>query len=46
MLLVDGQPVRDTQADGLAVPRNAQEAQFALATDRGPRVCMLFAQAK
>ncbi len=46
MLLADGQPVRDKHCDGLAVPRNAQEAQYALATPRGPRVFMLFAQTK
>ncbi len=46
MLLADGQPVRDTHADGMAIPRNPQEAQFALATERGPRVFMLFGQTK
>jgi len=46
MLLVDGQPVKDANADGMAIPRSPQEAQFALATERGPRVFMLFAQAK
>ena len=46
MLLVDGQPVRDKHCDGLAVPHGPQEEQFQLMTDRGPRVLMLFAQAK
>lgn len=46
MLLADGQPVRDPHCDGMAVPRNAQEEPFALATARGPRVFMLFAQTK
>jgi hypothetical protein len=46
MLLADGQPVRDKHCDGLALPRNAQEAHYALATPRGPRVFMLFAQTK
>jgi hypothetical protein len=46
MLLVDGKPVRDEQCDGLAIPRTAQEAQYALKTERGPRVLMLFGQAK
>ncbi len=46
MLLVDGKPVQDKNSDGLAVPRSPQEAQFALQTDRGPRVFMLFAQTK
>ena len=46
MLLADGQPVRDENSDGLAIPRNPQEAQYQLTTSRGPRVFMLFAQAK
>ena len=46
MLLVDGKPVRDEHCDGQAIPRNAQEAQYQLMTPRGPRVLMLFAQAK
>jgi hypothetical protein len=46
MLLVDGKPVRDEHCDGQAIPRNAQEAQYQLMTARGPRVLMLFAQAK
>jgi hypothetical protein len=46
MLLVDGKPVRDEQCDGLGIPRNAQEAQYQLVTTRGPRVLILFAQAK
>ena len=46
MLLVDGQPVHDKHCDGLAVPRGPQEERFQLITDRGPRVLMLFAQAK
>ncbi len=46
MLLVDGQPVRDKHCDGLAVPHGPQEECYQLMTDRGPRVLMLFAQAK
>jgi len=46
MLLADGKPVRDEQCDGLAIPRTAQEAQYQLMTPRGPRLLMLFAQAK
>jgi hypothetical protein len=46
MLLADGKPVHDKHCDGLAIPRNPQEEQFALATARGPRVFMLFAQTK
>jgi len=46
MLLVDGKPVRDEQCDGLVPPGNPREAQYALKTQRGPRVLMLFAQTK
>ena len=46
MLLADGKPVRDKHCDGLAIPRGPQEEQYALATARGPRVFMLFAQTK
>jgi 1,4-alpha-glucan branching enzyme len=46
MFFVDGKPVRDEQCDGLAIPSNAQEEQFAITTPRGPRVFMLFAQTK
>ena len=46
MLLVDGKPAYDKNSDGLAVPTNAQEEQYQIATDRGPRVFMLFAQTK
>ena len=45
-VLVDGQPTSDKNCDGLAVPTNAEEAQYALTTPRGPRVLMLFAQTK
>jgi hypothetical protein len=46
MLLADGQPVHDRHCDGLAIPHGAQEEHYALATARGPRVFMLFAQTK
>lgn len=46
MFFADGKPIRDEQSDGLAIPSNAQEEQFAIATPRGPRVFMLFAQTK
>ncbi|MCW5555042.1 MAG: glycogen-binding domain-containing protein [Verrucomicrobiae bacterium] len=46
MLLVDGQPVYDKTCDGLAVPHGPVEEQYQLMTDRGPRVFMLFAQAR
>jgi len=46
MLLADGKPVEDAYSDGMAVPTGAQELQFAIPTDRGPRVFMLFSQTK
>lgn len=46
MLLVDGQPTNDKNCDGYAVPHGPNEEQFAMQTPRGPRLFMLFAQAK
>ena len=46
MLFVDGQPFYDKTCDGLAVPHGPVEEAFAVKTDRGPRVLMLFAQTK
>jgi hypothetical protein len=46
MLLVDGHPVPDKHADGLAIPHGPQEEQFQLMTARGGRVFMLYAQTK
>jgi hypothetical protein len=46
MLLIDGQPTYDKTCDGLAVPRGADEERFQVATDKGLRVMMLFAQTK
>ena len=46
MLLVNGRPVHDKHADGLAVPHTAEEQQYQLLTPRGPRVFMLFSQTK
>jgi len=46
MLLVDGKPTYDKTCDGLAVPHGFEEEQFQLATDKGPRVLMLFSQTK
>jgi hypothetical protein len=46
MILVDGQPVQDRNCDGLAIPHGPVEERYQLMTDRGPRVFMLFAQAK
>jgi 1,4-alpha-glucan branching enzyme len=46
MFFADGKPVNDIMSDGLAEPQGTQEAEYALATPRGPRVFMLFAQTK
>ena len=46
MLLVNGRPVNDKNADGLAVPHTAEEIQHQLDTPRGPRVFMLASQTK
>jgi|tagenome__1003787_1003787.scaffolds.fasta_scaffold20521346_2 hypothetical protein len=46
MLMVDGEPAHDRNSDGMAVPSGPQEERFALKTERGPRVFMLFGQAK
>ncbi|MGO8766481.1 MAG: glycogen-binding domain-containing protein [Limisphaerales bacterium] len=46
MFFADGKPVQDPQSDGLAAPHGPEEEQFAIATPRGPRVFMLFAQTK
>jgi hypothetical protein len=46
MLLINGQPAYDRQCDGLAVPHGHLEERYQLMTDKGPRVLMLFAQAR
>ena len=46
MLLVDGEPAHDRNCDGLAVPSGGQEERYAMNTEKGPRVFMLFGQAK
>ena len=46
MLLVNGRPVLDKHADGLAVPHTPEEQQHQLTTPRGPRVFMLASQTK
>ena len=49
MFFADEKPVNDPLYDGLAEPQGPQgpqEAEYALATPRGPRVFMLFAQTK
>lgn len=46
MLFIDGKPIQDKNCDGLAVPTGPQEEQYAIQTERGPRVLMLFAMTK
>jgi hypothetical protein len=46
MLLVDGHPAVYADSDGYAKPEGMHEERYALHTPRGPRVYMLFAQAK
>lgn len=46
MILVDGKPTYDKSCDGLAIPQGEIEESFALKTDRGMRLFMLFGQAK
>ncbi len=46
VLLVDGKPTYDKTCDGLAVPHGPDEERYAITTDKGPRVMMLFAQTK
>ncbi len=46
MILVNGRPVPDKFADGLALPQTEEEKQHQLETPRGPRVFMLASQTK
>jgi len=46
MMLVDGVPYYDKNCDGLAVPHGHEEEKYQLATDKGPRVLMMFGQTK
>jgi hypothetical protein len=46
MIVVDGTPTYDKTCDGLAIPQGPQEARWQVDTPAGPRVMMLFAQAK
>ena len=46
MLLIDGKPVFDPSCDGFALPQGFDEEQFALPTEKGPRVLMMFSQTK
>ena len=46
ILLVDGKPSYDKTCDGLAAPQTPDEAKWGIATPRGSRVMLLFAQTK
>jgi hypothetical protein len=46
MLLADGEPIHDHACDGLAIPHGPEEERFAIRTEKGSRVFMLFAQTK
>ncbi len=46
MILADGQPAPDKNADGLAIPQSPQEIDHQLTTPRGPRVFLLYSQTK
>jgi hypothetical protein len=46
MVLVDGKPYYDKTCDGLAVPHGSDEERYAVQTEKGPRVLMLWAQTK
>jgi hypothetical protein len=46
MLLVNGHPANDKMSDGYTLPQGEIEKRFAITTPRGPRLFLLFAQAK
>jgi hypothetical protein len=46
MLLIDGKAAYDKTCDGMVAPHGLQEERYQLATERGPRVLLLFAQTK
>jgi hypothetical protein len=46
MLLVDDAPYYDRTADGVATPHGPDEERWAVQTEKGPRVLMLWAQTK
>lgn len=46
MLLVNGHPANDKMCDGYAVPHGDIEHRYSITTPRGPRLFLLFAQAK
>ncbi len=46
VILVDGKPTYDKTCDGLTIPESPEEAKWQIETPRGPRVMLMFAQAK
>ena len=46
VILVDGKPSYDQTCDGLTAPQTPDEAKWQIATPKGPRVMLLFGQAK
>jgi hypothetical protein len=46
VMLVDGKPSYDKTGDGLAAPQTPDEAKWQIATPKGSRVMLLFAQTK
>lgn len=46
VILVDGKPTYDKTCDGLTTPQTPDEAKWQIATPRGPRVMLLFAQTR
>lgn len=46
VFLVDGKPAYDKTCDGLALPQGPHEEQWQIETAKGPRVMLLFGQAK
>jgi len=46
VVLVDGKPTYDKTCDGLTAPGSPDEAKWQIATPKGYRVMLLFAQAK
>lgn len=46
VILVDGKPSCDPTCDGLAAPQTPDESMWQIATPKGPRIMLLFAQTK
>ena len=46
VILVDGKPSYDKTCDGLTTPQTPDETKYQIETAKGPRIMLLFAQAK